>query len=169
MADRPALFSGPLVRAILDGRKTQTRRLGDLWRKVEVGDRMWVRETWNTESFVYDDHKPLDIPPGALIVYRADRKQWHKETRWRPSIFMPRWASRITLDVVEVRREPLQDIDEADARAEGLEASKDAAGDVWTTARERFIDLWDEINDKPGKRWCCNPHVYVVTFKRATT
>lgn len=145
MKERPILFSGPMVRAILDGRKTQTRRIiknpdfygcptGDCphWNQKECdaamakacpygqpGDRLWVKETF------------VATTDGRNYVYRADARdragyRWHsitpgdKDVRWKPSIFCTRKASRITLEITAVRVERLNDISEADAIREGI-------------------------------------------------
>lgn len=137
--DRPILFSGPMVEAILAGRKTQTRRIarrnaagrvergGRNWHVEDAaaicaspygaaGDCLWVREThyvWNAGM--------LD-GSGKIIDYRATEP--NSPCTWTPSIHMPRWASRITLNVVRVRLERLQDISDSDARAEGWGAGQ---------------------------------------------
>jgi hypothetical protein len=158
--ERPIIFSTDMVKAILEGRKTQTRRVTGLWqinlwpddwqwakdtnRKIltaqrtgeriaindteigrpwslmcpygQVGDKLWVRET-----FWVDDELPADLP--VYIHYRADPhlEVIEKSIKWRPSIHMPRWASRITLEITGIRVERLQEITEEDARAEGVE------------------------------------------------
>lgn len=144
MKERPILFSGPMVRAIFDGRKTQTRRVARLtsagyvkepgghrrWHPGDPdarfacpcgapGDRLWVRETWG----LYDT-QPSDGPSGATVFYRAtdENRRVLRYQLWRPSIHMPRWASRITLEVTGVRVERLQDITEEDAYSEGVDA-----------------------------------------------
>ena len=147
--ERPILFSGPMVRAILAGAKTQTRRIlkpqphllggydgGGCWigkghhLRWAVGDRLWVRETWSPEH-KWASTKPSEIPNGDDIWYWADGNpedgDWAKP---KPSIYMPRWASRITLDVTGVRVERLQDISEADAIAEGIVYQKPTADDL---------------------------------------
>lgn len=178
MSEHPILFSGEMVRAILEGRKTQTRRVitvpvsdahagrphspmvkhnGDWYKPHEwspygvPGDRLWVRETW-AKPYVNCD-----------AVFRADYKG-AGILKWKPSIHMPRWASRITLDVVNVRVERVQDISEEDARAEGID-------DGWLV-REQFPEariayryLWDSINAKRGYGWATNPWVWVIEFK----
>lgn len=136
MKERPILFSGPMVRAILEGRKTQTRRVAKIHgyglddRPVfgrspfgEPGDRLWVRETF-CGSCVRD----------PAYIYRAtDENPSHLfQPRWRPSIHMPRWASRLTLEVTAVRRERLRDITDDAARAlvEGVQnVTDDEEGD----------------------------------------
>lgn len=160
MKERPILFSGPMVRAILDGRKTQTRRVVkprqgmlDDWTGLpcpygKPGDRLWVRETCYFEQ------------PHGEVIYRADpgsEKALDPEftgLRWRPSIHMPRWASRITLEIVNVRVERLQDIRVDDARAEGVTAKWPVHG---------FRNLWQSINGFGS--WDANPWVWVVEFR----
>lgn len=203
--ERPILFSGPMVRAILDGEKTQTRRVvkgtalewlapsmftpafvaareNGLSPYGAVGDRLWVRETWGTPDA---DH-PLAVggrkpTSGDRMLYRAneaDDYQWGlgKQSQggfvWRPSIFMPRWASRITLEITDVRVERLTDISEEDARAEGCPLTHDGkhydppASDPWQGyGRASFCLLWDKINAKRAP-WDSNPWVWVVTFQR---
>jgi hypothetical protein len=202
MKERPILFSGPMVRAILDGRKTQTRRAVkhpyardiDAFAPCEVpgewrigvmeagvtadmgcmrcpfgepGDRLWVRETWALAPGVHRGHDWRDALFAADGLTQVDR--------WRPSIHMPRWASRITLEVTGVRVERLQAITEEDARAEGaahrISPGGDLAGafDVCETPinyRVHFRDLWRDINGPDA--WDANPWVWVVAFKRVT-
>ena len=183
MKERPILFSGPMVRAILVGRKTMKRmvvklRAGEIaheggdgslhavanttWgdcieRVIQCpygvpGDLLWVRETW-AENIDGD------------VVYRADNGVAESMIdRWRPSIFMPRWASRLTLRITSVRVERVQEIPEADARAEGFKdvVGKYARGDE---ARIWFAELWDIINAARGFGWDANPWVWVVGFE----
>ena len=207
---RPILFSAAMVRAILDGRKTQTRRIvnpqpdgtwrgsiyddpvvlmpkhidGVPWFDVggiyglkacpygTPGDRLWVRESWQAVHFSkdietghYDGwHHATAIPKDArdgfwTPVYAADQI-WDesREDRgypWRPSIFMPRWASRITLEITKIRVERLQDISDADSHAEGCATPA-------TAARSHFRNLWESING-PGS-WAANPWVWVIGF-----
>lgn len=249
MAERPILFSGAMVRAILEGRKSQTRRVvkgrgsrglpefhggrGEendpsawgwffdgpdhhgyevLARGLDerhdhglvsmpcpfgrVGDRLWVRETW----------APLgeNDPSGKRVVYAAGPFLWGNSdpkcgvtwppppnscdavrvARWRPSIFMPRWASRITLEVTGVRVERLNDISEEDAKAEGADrdftpcdpddredprevgypSASDTAHAEATKHRRFFRSLWESINGPDS--WAANPWVWAITFKR---
>lgn len=136
-----------------------------------VGHRLWVKETWRV-----DDPSTGEIgyraSPGALgssasrMHDTSDAEwwaHWSKRSaggRWQPSIYMPRWASRILLEIVSVRVERLQDISEDDARAEGVE-------DGGADPREAYRNLWDQLNgERAGFAWRDNPWVWVVTTKR---
>lgn len=253
MAEKPILFSTPMVQAILDGRKTMTRRvckdiagydfkwgldrepyignykvftktepgkwdwvtlenqwLYDLQTAVDdsrthllkcpykPGDRLWVRETWRIGAW--------DENSGCIAVdYKADgyaRREWldiddperferywtqsthdaekaglkvdsdgqyHWEpgkapTRWRPSIFMPKEAARIWLDVTDVRVERLSEITEEDAIAEGIRIG--IGGMPYFSCREAFAALWNSLNAKRGFGWEQNPWVWVISFER---
>lgn len=186
MKEGPILFSGAMVRAILDGRKTMTRRVvgrvhpavygishrGDGWFGFDAkdeaiisqysgtfplhtihcpygmpGDRLWVRETWFPNGNI----------PNCLILHRADAMPGYDKIKWRPSIFMPRFLSRITLQVTAIRVERLQDISDEDAVAEGM-AIDDALHD--------YQCLWDRLNAKRGYGWDKNPWVWVIQFER---
>lgn len=197
MSNRPIIFSAPMVRAILDGRKTVTRRIlkpqpnmgpngmmvclgGDawaesdgilsgLWKLQEPGDRLWVREAWRSTA-IYDVLSPSEMNGKEPIRYECDEtwQTWgwklaDKHGRLRPSIHMPRWASRITLDVTEVRVQRLQDISEEDAEAEGARGS---ASGPWGREGliEDYSDIWEAIHG-PGS-WDANPWVAAITFKR---
>ena len=199
MKERPILFNGPMVRAILEGRKTQTRRIAEIndrgcvpgfvtpdagWapRSLEEhrsycplgipGDRLWVRETWQP-LWADIDHPPesLKNPEGWQIGYPATDgvQEWHDEDRQelsqacRPSIHMPRWASRILLEVVAVRVERIQDISEANARAEGVDpVFPPGVGPAKFVLG--FRKLWSSVCG--AKSWNSNPWVWVVEFKR---
>lgn len=206
MADRPILFSGPMVRAILDGRKTQTRRvlkpakgltLGEVLDEGErngsmiscarhqvqeppfaPGDRLWVREAFSYETLDVD--RDGFMPPW----YWADGNPTSGDfTRPKPSIHMPRWASRLTLIVTDVRVQRLQEISEDDAKAEGIERMKTGRGyydptvskamvraGVWhRKAAHAFEALWDSLNAKRGFGWEANPWVVAVTFTVSKT
>lgn len=154
-----------------------------------VGDRLWVRETWrrwHDEDFGncgHEDHCLCPTTPNSPVCFRADGYDIEEEMRkaygivWKPSIFMPRAYSRLTLQVTSVRVEQLQDIREADAIAEGCLMSPDGypaelpdesgIGLVgWDCARDWFADLWDGIfGGGSGKSWDANPWVSVTTFK----
>jgi hypothetical protein len=143
---------------------------------------LWVRETWTTEDFRWDDYPPRDIAIGSKIIYRADyAKNALGENPWRPSIHMPRWASRIELEVTGVRVEQVQSISEEDCEAEGL--FNKSGMHLWhcdhtyfhpdhtcscgdNSAQEEFRVLWDSINAKSGFGWNENPWVWVVEFRR---
>jgi len=244
MKERPILFNGPMVRAILDGSKTQTRRImkpqpeptpadypgpaGHWWPSnivqsmvhVEqelqnkhgswsgfcpdvcphgrIGDRMWVRETWGVVSNDWDDDGNLvdwtpDRPATPIsemrfgqgyysghAIYAADGSyEWagdddggsEPRSAWHPSIHMPRAASRILLEITGVRVERLQDIREADARAEGVTIEDRhmggyCAGEFLPPSIRAYRDLWESINGAGS--WDANPWVWVVEFKRVT-
>lgn len=238
--ERPILFSGEMVRAILEGRKTQTRRVlrtqpldvipyqgelaGQRWvglmqrdpnkglifkcKYGQAGDRLWVRESWRIDSWSDDGE--------VCVQWRADEKvsKWitagedylvferlwiqssddcersgleftddggyswengHSPCRWRPSIHMPRWASRITLEIVNVRVERVQDTSERDAIAEGIDEWEEMfrcgpdSDPCWTRdARHAYAWLWDSINARRGYGWDVNPWVWVIEFKQVT-
>lgn len=196
--ERPILWSAPMVLALLAGRKTQTRRIVKPrppfpvvggW-KVEdytgmpfacVGDRLWGRETFYCCDYRYPNGPRADLL--KAIEYRAthDCRNWEAgcpcrddEGRgsWRPSIFMPRWASRLLHEVTAVRVERLQDISAADAIAEGIEevAGLGVPEFRWPGGAPTFLDPrdcylagWDSINGNGSA--AKNPLVWVVSFK----
>lgn len=177
MTERPILFSGQMVRAILEGRKTMTRRVikpqptgaADVQYRVaaavtmpvsgrqqvcpygRVGDHLWVRETWAPHAWP---------PTGPSYQYAAD-DQYPAPERWRPSIHMPRAASRITLEVLNVRVERLHDISEEDAKAEGVTLKGTSRYDG--EARDAFEALWCGINGADS--WEANPWVWCISFR----
>jgi hypothetical protein len=213
MADRPMIFSAPMVRALLAGTKTQTRRVLKPWPGAQAkwlsmktlhraptcylceanghlgvqmqhplagtvqdygpvdamspltwvrlpyapGDRLWVRETWRSQSMRPDD-----------VIYRADGESLMP---WRSPIHMPRWASRITLTVTDVRVQRVAEIDEYDAKSEGAEAvlvsrgwNLDGHGFGSVSYVAGFQSLWNSIHG-PGA-WDANPWVVALTFVR---
>jgi hypothetical protein len=178
MRERPILFSGPMVRALLAGRKTQTRRVfnpamtnKDACPYGVSGDRLWVREKFSPH--LYDEG----------IWYWADGNVADADShRPSPSIFMPRQASRLTLEVVGTRSEQLHALTEEDARAEGIVVGEIPADDygprrigfvfgeddgrcvLYPTARRAFEVGWDTINGDRAP-WSSNPRVWVVEFK----
>ncbi|WP_305970249.1 MULTISPECIES: hypothetical protein [unclassified Mameliella] len=214
MTDKPILFSGPMVRALLDGRKTQTRRVikdrgvppqfcGGLydakndpecwgwedhnrgewitldqsrhWRFVPcaIGYRLWVREAWRTSRH-YDDLKPSEMGGEEPVQFVADGAvDAHAGRvddllgRKRPGMFMPRWASRLTLIVTDVRVQRVQEISAEDARAEGVDVSTgDICRDGHTLAyRIAFQHLWNSLNAPRGYGWDVNPWVAAYTFQ----
>lgn len=181
MTERPILFSAPMVRAILEGRKSQTRRLANRRAAiVHPGDRLWVRESWRAAE-AHDRLPPRDIErESAVVYYEADQlKSAWELGKLRPGIHMPRWASRLTLEVEAVRIEPLQAISEADAIAEGVHLiaawntegpnfymiKTSAIGSInQPTARETFSLFWQHLNGEES--WAANPEVVVITFRR---
>lgn len=178
-----------MVRAILEGRKTQTRRVvknpytpeihqSDIAPRAfdcpygQPGDRLWVRETWQINHVLYDRGPipkayPVEFGEPVDMLYRADGEFWEQfeidegGSSWRPSIFMPRWASRLLLDVARIRVERAQDISEEDAIAEGMQCAGIPAA---LTNRAAFAHLWNQINIKHG--WESNPWVWVVEFPK---
>jgi hypothetical protein len=191
--ERPIIFTAESIRAILDHRKVQTRRVikllefqqseskkynwmfrdkNYLWNEVsterliekwcpygKVGDHLWVRETWAECK-----HVTINGSPTALYksTYIQPSKFPEFTPKWRPSIFMPRWASRIDLEITGLRAERIQNITEEDAIAEGIE-QKEPNNVV--SAKYRFAQLWDSINAKRGFGWDKNPFVWVIEFK----
>ena len=203
MKERPINLRDWEVRAILDDRKTQLRRVvkpqpdhfhrdivgkekpyaTEDWNRIipqlgddeipcpygSPGDRMWVREAWQDYCPIWNGHwcghgTQEGIERDHTPVYRADNG-WISPKRWRPSIHMPRWASRITLEVVSVRVERVQEIGEEDATAEGVAFTKYANA----SARFHFREIWDSINAARGFGWDANPWVWVVEFRRVAT
>jgi len=209
MKERPILFSGSMVRAILSGEKMQTRRIVRFHqipataeqkdfhrmylecfqtndggfgfctarlRRADrfvlaknpgkqcpygiTGDRLWVKETWQHDDGDCDNHK---CGNPNHVRYREDEKDPDMFTGWRPSIFMQRWASRITLEITDVRVERVQDITDEDAIEEGVDRTNTS---IPTYARQRYQKLWDSINAKRGFGWDVNPWVWVVAFRR---
>lgn len=190
MSEKPILFSGEMVRAILAGRKTQTRRTvkkqpitGDvkptkdngIWssqtdRSVvsyfacpygQPGDRLWIKETFRlSESNDCACYEPCGCKVGVPI-YRATANMEREEKTdppWKPSIFMPRKYSRITLEIEAVRADRLQSITDADAIAEGCCGVSSTQFGV-----PNFRYVWESINGHES--WKANPWVWVVTFK----
>ena len=202
MADRPIIFSGPMVKALIAGDKTQTCRkawrdcpkcpgvpgcktcagvgiLPTIWQKVKPGDRLWVRETWahyQTINYVRrSGGRAFSEVSDGLAIYRADGHDTIEDARnhirlmsgvgleaveingdrWRPSIHMPRWASRLTLIVTEKRLERVQNISHADVIAEG--ASNCVDDPLW------FPTYWEELHG-PGA-WDENPEVVAISFR----
>ena len=209
---RPIIFSAPMVRAILKGRKTQTRRVvkplpswqvhsvcapalaaqpWDVWFHFPEtervghmrtcpygvpGDRLWVRETF---CGAYSDDggnsfECRDLNGMQEVVFRADGVYPFPVRRWRPAIFMPRWASRITLEITDVRVQRVQEIGLEDCLAEGIDVPgrermlkigpiNRACDEAHSQAH--FWQLWDSINAKRGFGWDTNPWVWAITFR----
>jgi len=223
--EHPILFSGTMVRAIMECRKTQTRRVclkaatdmrkqgrGIEWAGAvhpaaidgwvawwpggtaeftkkaydygfscpygKPGDLLWVRETWAMRS----DTEPGSEKAKHYLLYRAHslpetflENCWHDYGKWRPSIHMPRWASRLTLRVTDVGVQRVQEISHTDAIAEGCPGCDwvttspyiaDPHTDAGELPAEEFQRLWDTINGKRGYPWESDPWVWAVTFER---
>lgn len=193
MTDRPIVFSAPMIRALLDGRKNQTRRilkppygtlefLGNgnwkpIYTRVFPGDRLWCREAFSYGWPVEGNHQLPECNQEHAITYRADGNQPFGGGKWKSPIHMPRWASRLTLIVTDVRVQRLQDISEADAVAEGIEQarsgrfydptmSKSAAahlGGMFYGPRPAFEALWNSIHGPDA--WAANPWVAAISFE----
>ena len=209
MKERPIIFSSEMVRAILEGRKTQTRRpikpqpkiicptsnpshrygkwkdkTFNLFRLLtegfklllppycpygQPGDRLWVKETWRLldvfedwwyggyDADIYRGKIPSQRPnPKNLAVeYLADTGE---DGPWRPSLHMPRWASRIMLEITKIRVERIQEISNVDVKAEGFAP--------WGDKYLGFADLWDPIYARKGFGWETNCWVWVIEFRR---
>lgn len=172
MTIRPIIFSAEMVRALLEGRKTQTRRLATSYlRKCEAGDLLYVREHWRVGKH-WDDTPPRAIHPVIIehgeIVYIADATANELRGKHRQGMHMPRWASRLTLRVTDVRTEGVSSISEHDAEAEGARAAFTTPwGDVVGQPRYQygFCELWNSLHDKPGERWSDNPQIVALTFE----
>jgi hypothetical protein len=185
---KPILFNTTMTRAILDDRKTVTRRVIKIddapenWNisiagtsivrtetydvklpRYAAGDILWVRETWCERLGVVDKglyiYKAHVEPQDEIHQYALD------QNKWRPSIFMPREAARLFLRVKNVRVERLQDITEEDAIAEGMSKTL-VDGVVFISAKGNFHVFWDSLNIKRGYGWDTNPWVWVIEFER---
>ncbi|UBN55273.1 hypothetical protein [Pantoea agglomerans] len=224
MTERGMIFNAEMVRAVLDGRKTQTRRALKLFQNAvsftpewdidcqeifvamgkkdhtemnpvlgaircpfgAVGDRLWVRETWQAIHDSLDEFGNVDERTWIPSIPKSSDSYWHavyaeefgvsnrvdRGFPWRPAIHMPRWASRITLEITGVRVERLNDISENDARAEGVQPLR---GGYWRhyqpewtqhqlSARGSFATLWKSIYGEES--WQASPWVWVIEFKR---
>lgn len=196
MKEQPIIFSGEMVRAILDGCKTQTRRIvkpepeniqslgegsncfsitqkvgGIIWRPCphgSLGDRLWVRETWKPDHSLSGGGIPrMGITFGDAVTFKEGNPD--QTGPWKPSIFLPKWACRITLEITKVRVERLQEISGEDARAEGIKPSIQRSMEQFNLNSpqayiQSFFDLWDSINGKGA--WDANPWVWVLEFKK---
>lgn len=184
MRDHPIIFSGPMVRALLDGRKTMTRRLTvegmqrikknprpSWWTHCHPGDQLWVRESFRISDggVIYDAAGGQEDYIKPEYKYRVDGGNGP----WRPSIHMPRDASRLTLEVTEVRTEPLHSIMwNGDAEREGIYyIDRGPEHDPWTwtsntwcysTPGDAFAALWKFLNGAAA--WDTNPDVVAITF-----
>lgn len=184
--DIPVPFKAQMVRGVLNDQKWVTRRLikgaarkwlidftpdfvaskaNDLCPYGHPGDRLWVREAWATHASL-DNVRPRDMVHQS-VVYLADGQP--RKGKYRPAMFMPRWASRILLEVVAVRIERLQDITEVQAIAEGIlrdgEGWRGYEGGPWFASPiEAFRSLWESINGPHS--WVPDPLVWVIEFRR---
>lgn len=189
--ERPIIFSAEMVKAILGSRKTQTRRVCKLANPRSrdavkhcpygrVGDRLWLREAWAAQHR-FDARKPSEIPAGSKVHYRAT---WEGPSGllWRTPIYVPRWASRVTLEITDIRVQRLVDITEQDAATEGFPLPNPQPGvlrvkaldgtvttsrvQTWEfTARGSFFHTWASLNGKRAP-WSSDPFVWVISFKR---
>lgn len=209
MGERPIIMSAESVRAILDGRKTQTRRviapqpweghgtpLVGVYAPTIVdrhgeegpgpdtfgaftedgewavrcpygqpGDRLWVREAWHACPHCCDHEDGCFYGP-RLGRYRADwgdqlARKCEAHSRWRSPLHMPRWASRLTLEITEVRVQRVQEITRGDAMEEGCPFANLAAG---PDPRDWYREVWDALNARRGHPWVSNPWVWALTF-----
>lgn len=215
MVERPIIFSGPMVRGILENRKTMTRRIlkpqpfpvggpfyrphpvasPQEWHSVSsdghtvniqkapyaVGDRLWVKEVWAVGVFTGNswnaDSGPGSPSPKMQRRYRADGEDGFYG-KWRSPRFMPRWASRITLEVTEVRVQRLQEISHTDAKAEGVAQWVSDYFEPQTPPSDLLVDfhcgttinafrrLWETLHGPDA--WVVNPWVAAISFKRIT-
>lgn len=182
MTDRPIIFSDGMVQALLDGRKSQTRRLATSpLRRVAPGDRLYVRECVRAiELERGDDVIEYRASPALQIGIENSitaAQRWsdlhhynRKRGAWVPAIHMPRWASRLTLVVDAVRFQQLRAIDLHDARAEGCEIREFWLFGADQAERDRvgaqvYGALWDSLHTKSGERWDDNPHIVALTFR----
>lgn len=224
--ERPILFSTELVKEILAGRKTMTRRImnpqpseefapskcqiyeparydknGDMYQGSpifgcydingedegykskygQIGDFLWVREAWADVTDAFDEADEI-----RNVAFRADNSVWDcygqmvyleqlgdsgiEVKKWKPSIHLPKVASRLTLEIKDIKVEKLQDISDEDIKSEGFTTSHyycdERVGHVCTSARDLFINRWDWLNAKRGFSWESNPFVWVIEFKK---
>ncbi len=200
MSTRPILFSGAMVRAILEGRKTQTRRLAkyipalgrpedwchkfdcgfdpiagnvDYWCPYgQIGDRLWVRETWaigdRDNDVLYAADQSWNVN-GVAVPPPVNKGTVHAGN-WRPSIHMPRWASRITLEITDARVARLQMITEEGAIAEGCDRKVQYVNGTEFVGepccKHDYANLWNGLYAASGYGWTVNPWVWVVGFKQ---
>lgn len=204
VSEKPIIFKGPMVRAILSGAKTQTRRVVKIKKQKHdgnngymftnqfgevvrqqcsygiIGDRLWVRETFYCDDYRYPNGPNHELK--HLMEYRAshDCRDWeagcpccdeNMRGNWKPSIHMPRWASRINLEITNVRVEQIQDINASGVQAEGIcewpFAFYDSGDGIKSKSKDlnQFRVLWNSINEKRGFGWDKNPWVWAIDFK----
>lgn len=186
---KPILFNTEMVKALLDGRKTTTRRVikpqpdryfevhefpvflydvefekGIINPPYQPGDILYVRETWQLLPSGFDE-----IPPEKNYIYRASNELSSECSKWRPSIFMPKEAARIFLRVIDVKAERLQEIDKHwdNYDREGMRDPK--TENISIAMQEKFISIWDSTvkkSDRDKYGWDANPWVWVISFER---
>ena len=193
--EKPIIFSTPMVRAILEGKKTQTRRVikpqpsngirksvfvksgleDGHGREIKIpyqpGDVLWVRETWADLRGMGFDRPFAYLTDSWNSKYGeedGDSKRCRLDygVKWKPSIHMPKSAARIWLEVVNVRAERLQDILCGDMKREGCIPATVTGGQWQQWQRDYWIPLWDSLNAKRGYGWDTNPWVWVVAFEK---
>jgi hypothetical protein len=231
MKEHPILFCGEMVNAILNGRKTQTRRIIKpqpflrtdgfwqlfpskltnrfcTWEQInnyllehcpygQIGDRLWVKESWKIIGWDFEGRFTIQYRDEIKKNYEPSENEITDEqavkyaiqcsddcmdaglksdldgnficdgilpTMWRSPLFMPRWASRITLEIINVRIQRVQEISEDDAKSEGCLASN--TGTYIFDAVDSYQELWDSINAKRDYSWESNPYVWVIEFRR---
>lgn len=187
--ERPILMNAEMVRAVLEGRKTQTRRVVKFvggyikeprghrrWHRDDPdavqacpfgqpGDRLYVRETWATpidtlpETVIYRADYPRSVPDDCENLPNED------QITWKPCIHMPRSACRIILEIVSVRAERVQEIDYRGLETEGVQIADGPSCDAHDDAKHSFKILWDSVSRSEHK-WEANPLVWVVEFKK---
>lgn len=219
MRERPILYSPPMVRAVLAGTKTMTRRAikwkphdpdfnltflgiepglyctghresgwvlrskggGGCWNDRTTptfcpygvpGDRLWVREPWCADVSL-DDLRPSEIDPSAGICYKTggtlrNARSSFQPGRYRHARFMPRWVSRITLEVTDVRVERLGEITDEDARAEGVLPRDGDGHRGYVPASQVFAELWDSLHGPGSFEQSSSAFVWVISFRRVT-
>lgn len=224
MKERPIIMGADSVRAILDGRKSMTRRVvkpqpsvtyhwsGDTYEEdgmlkavlpskpsihfdyipkcpYEIGNRLWVKEAWRDRfgtayanygtgnAYPIDDISEVDYKSGGNgyfiggCIFRDDElsAKWEEWSKWKSPLFMPRWASRITLEITDIRVERVNDISEEDAIAEGIfpkyERVPNQCTELSNNVVEEYADLWDSLNAKRGFPFKNGPWVWVIEFK----
>ena len=176
MKERPIIFSGESVRAILEDRKSMTRRIVKDSKKCpygKVGDKLWVKETWADFICISSTEKSKgkgEKNPFYKADYGKNDFEYNIKKCWKSPYFMPRWASRILLEITGIRVERLQEISENDAKAEGVisneERFKIKSQSIVNKYRWQYRELWDSLNKKRGYGWDTNPYVWVLTFKQ---
>jgi hypothetical protein len=177
MKEQGIMFSAPMVRAIAEGRKTQTRRLASSpLARLKPGTILWVRETFSFDV-AYDTLKPKHAPVRAAVWFEADGRcrGGGVKGKLRPAIHMPRFAARFGLRLDEVRVEPLHEVSEGDAIAEGVENISVGPGNLWKDylavpngffdARFSYQSLWASLHG--AENWAANPDVVVLSFSKA--